>query len=211
MGASGQPLTTWQLGLALALGLLLWVNAFGLELLPFWPAMILAALGTMALAVGTQGIPEDWRRVAWYHWPLGLLHGLVVYGVFWLGDLVTSSILPAQSDDLGALYGLVGGGTTWQALAFVGLAVLAEELFWRGLLQRQLALRLGVPQAIVLATICYSLAHLGARSLLLTLATLTAGLAWGSLYAHQRALLPALLSHLVFDLLAIFLFPFSGL
>lgn len=202
------PLPAGWLVAAVGLGLFVWVNAFGMHLLPFWPAMLLADLAVIALAVGSQGVPADWRRWQPADLPLAVAHALALYALFWLGEWLISQVAPT-TDALGALYDLVAAGTARRAILFVALTVVAEELFWRGFLQRQLTLRLGAPRAILAATALYTVAHVGQGSPLLLLATIAAGLAWGGLYAWRGALLPALLSHLLFDALALFIVPFT--
>src|SRR5207245_6417831 len=83
---------------------------------------------------------------------LGLGLGIAVglYGIFRLGDGIARNLLPAGDSNIGAIYQLrelaPRGEIARRLAAIVGPA---EELFWRGLIQRSAATRLGgLPAAL---------------------------------------------------------------
>jgi len=92
---------------------------------------------------------------------------------------------------------------TWGLLP---LAVISEEVVWRGLVQDRLERRLGpLPGALITAVI-YGTAHLPAGGWLAALA-LTCGLYWGLLRAYTGSLLVPLIAHLAWDFSVMVLFP----
>src|SRR5438445_6490154 len=76
----------------------------------------------------------------------------------------------------------------------------SEELFWRGLVQRNLHRRFGRLRGWLLASSIYGAVHLVSENLTLTGAATTAGLFWGALYARDQRLTPLVVSHISWDL-----------
>ncbi|WP_349410144.1 CPBP family intramembrane glutamic endopeptidase [Pseudalkalibacillus sp. SCS-8] len=136
---------------------------------------------------------------------LAVVSGVFLYGLFAFGKTVVLSMAPTLFEELGALYGLIQPKTIWHTLLVFVLIIPAEEWFWRGFVQSSLpgssVFRIGV------AVTLYAAAHIASGSLLLVAAALVAGLFWGILYEYTQSLLPALISHWIFDLFFFLLFP----
>ena len=94
---------------------------------------------------------------------------------------------------------------------FIGLTlpmiVLAEEVFWRGVIAQFLIERSGKLCGILLASAMYAAAHLAAFNPVLLLAAFACGLYWGLLYAATDNLTTTTLSHLIWDVLLLFALP----
>jgi membrane protease YdiL (CAAX protease family) len=95
-------------------------------------------------------------------------------------------------------------------LVTLTLAVLSEELFWRGEVTRMLGARLPKWSAAVLGTLIFSIAHIGSGSWLLPVAGAGIVLVWSLLFVVTDSLVAPLVSHLVFDVLAMLVLPLSG-
>lgn len=87
------------------------------------------------------------------------------------------------------------------ALVLGLLVAPAEELFWRGVVQERLAVRLGRWRAVAVATTLAVALALVTGELLLALATAPTYATWGALAARRRSLVAAILSHATWTVL----------
>ena len=85
--------------------------------------------------------------------------------------------------------------------------IVGEELVWRGLVHSALLSRVGRWSAALLGAVAYALAHAPVGSAVLTLAALGCGVVWGALRAQTGSLVPALLSHLLWDAIVLIWVP----
>ena len=68
----------------------------------------------------------------------------------------------------------------------------------------------GRREGVFLAALTYALAHAPLGSPLLVMVALLCGMAWGALRAASESLVPALVAHLVWDILVLFWLPLDG-
>ncbi len=139
---------------------------------------------------------------------LGLASAAVLYLIFWLGDLLSRSLLPFAGDEIAAVY----DRRDQAPLPMIGLLLVvwigpAEEVFWRGFLQQRLTERLGRWRGYLIASAMYAGVHLWAANLMLFTAALVCGLFWGAMYARWGRLWPAIVSHALWDLAIFVLLP----
>ncbi|WP_255442604.1 CPBP family intramembrane glutamic endopeptidase [Corallococcus sp. Z5C101001] len=113
----------------------------------------------------------------------------------------------ALCEPLHAVYSTFGTGSPGMALALVLLLVPAEELFWRGWVQGALRPRLGRWGAVAGSAVASSLVLLGFGEPLLALAALPTSLAWGALAEWRRTPLASWLSHALWDVLIVVVWP----
>ena len=108
------------------------------------------------------------------------------------------------------IYGMKSG----TASALIGVLLLlvigpAEEIFWRGYVQRRLSQRWNVNVGFVVTLALYTLIHLWSFNFMLLMAALVVGAFWGLLYRLRPQWLTALvISHAVWDACAFVFFPF---
>ena len=69
----------------------------------------------------------------------------------------------------------------------------AEEIFWRGFLQRRLMLRLGSFWGWIIASVLYAAVHISSLNFMLVGAAGVAGLFWGLLYWRLKTLWPVVI------------------
>lgn len=186
-----------------------WVFIFVVRAGNFWAKIAVASslLAASALA-GMGGRRRGLVRLRVADLALGLASAALLYGVFVLGKAILTAILARAAADISLVYAPRGSLPLWAigALLFVVTGP-AEEIFWRGYLQSVAAARLGAVGGLLVTSGLYALVHLCTLNLPLVLAALTAGLAWGSLYAWRRNLLAPLVSHATWGLLIFVLFP----
>ena len=176
----------------------------------FWTAMSCSGvlLGGVALVVGRPWPAHD-RRI-WLELAFGVALAVVLWGVFWLGDKVSQLFFGFARGQVDAIYSLGEGAARWRVGALLLFVIgPAEELFWRGYVQRRLSERLGVWGGFALATAAYTLIHVWSFNFMRVGAAGVCGVCWGGLYALFPRHFPALLlSHALWDVAAFVVFPF---
>ena len=199
---------------------------------PFASAMVLAAvavvvqaaLGTMVanvwyrMAVGgpllsaaaLAFVHVDWRalfRPTWRHLARGVAAATFLYaaGALVARMLAASPALAAQMSEVYEWKRMVPGAL---AVPLLLVIVLAEEIVWRNAVTLPLAARLGPWPGVLAAAALFALAHLPLGVPLLPLAALSAGAFWSAFVLKTRSAVPALVSHLLFDLAVLFWLPY---
>jgi uncharacterized protein len=138
----------------------------------------------------------------------GLVSGLVLFGLFWIGDFLFEKLhIPVQKD-ISRLYKLFSPTLFWHYLSLMLIAVPGEEIFWRGFIQKRLLHHYGFWGSVIISSLMYASVNLYTGEWILVLATFISGLFWGTLYVWKRSIPLVIVSHLIFDLFIFILFPF---
>jgi CAAX protease family protein len=133
--------------------------------------------------------------------PIGLASAAGLYAIFYAGDRMARRILPKGGDQIGEVYDLRQLRPTPELAARLALVIgPAEELFWRGLLQRRFSDHLGPWPAAATAAAAYAGAHIAARNFTLFGAAGVAGAFWSGLAAAGVPLGALIVSHIAWDL-----------
>ncbi|MFC2158838.1 lysostaphin resistance A-like protein [Acidobacteriota bacterium] len=142
---------------------------------------------------------------------LGILSAALLYGVFYAGNSISRILFPFAGAGIHQVYSFKGGASTVRiALLMIFLIGPGEELFWRGLLQRQWMERFGNVPGYLAAGLIYALIHISSGNIMLVLAAGVCGLFWGWLYLRYRSVLLLVISHTLWDLLIFLFFTFEG-
>ncbi len=201
---SGRQVSVWPL----ALPIVFWAVIFHFKPLPFWDMMTpaVAIMGAVAVAMSGKGIiaPAPLVREI----GKGVASAALLYGVFFIGNFVAAHIIPGATADIGAVYGIRAG----TSLVLVSLALLlvigpGEVLFWQGLVERRWIERFGAARGWLFTSLVYAGIHLWSGNPMLVLAALVAGLAWGGLYARGWSVQSLIVSHALWDVGILILFP----
>ena len=203
---------------------ILWLVMFSPWTAPrlnFWWAMTVSALVLMVIALSNydflnESCGKSEQRVTRCKWRevivellLGIVIAIALWGVFWIGDRLSSMMFDFARPQVDTIYGMKQGNSPW-LIALLLLCIIgpAEELFWRGFVQRCLSVRWGADAAFVVTTLVYALVHLPSMNFMLIMAALTCGICWGGLYRLFPKHLPAIvLSHALWDAAAFVWFP----
>lgn len=140
---------------------------------------------------------------------LGIGIAVALWGVFWVGDKVSSWMFNFARPQVDTIYGMKDGENPW-ILSFLLLFIIgpAEEIFWRGYLQNNLSKRFSPNMGFVLTTLAYSLVHIFKFNFMLIMAAAVAGFIWGLLYRFFPNRLGAIvLSHALWDCAVFIWFP----
>ena len=201
-----------RLVFTLVLAAVLWTLMFSpwtAPYVPFWWTMAASALTLSVLS--TWFNPGWWRQVRWSVSDVLLGVGIAValWGIFWLGDKVSSFLFDFARPQVDTIYGMKAGESPWVlSLLMLFLIGPAEEVFWRGYVQRTLSLRWGANAGFAVSTLLYALVHAGSCNFMLVMAALVAGVVWGALYRFfPRHFVAIILSHALWDVAVFIWFP----
>ena len=180
------------------------------KLANFWLEMTGAAiiLSILALTVYGRDLTES-LRPKHSSIPLGIGIACALWCVFWIGDFIAGLILPFERSQVDAIYAMRDGTPSWLiALLLVALIGPAEEIFWRGCVQRYFTERRGATNGYILTTLIYTLIHVPSLNFMLIMAALVCGIIWGGLYRLMPQRLPAIVvSHALWDAAVFVWFP----
>ncbi len=199
---------------AIAVAAVLWGIMFSPLTAPhinFWITMT----GSGLVLIGISHILKDrWggRRfnLVWGEVTLGIASAALLWGVFWVCNELSRMIFSFAGSQVSAIYDLRTGNNPW----VVGVMLMvvigpAEELFWRGTVQRAMEAKWGRTAAFFAATAAYTLVHIWSLNLMLIGAAAVCGGFWALIYAWRRNLTAVLISHCLWDVAVFLIFPIS--
>jgi membrane protease YdiL (CAAX protease family) len=195
-----------------AAGLLLWavtyLLAFVLQVVPFWPAMVV--LSAVSWWVAWQPDLPGRLRPARHLVAIGAASGLSLYGCFVAGALVV------RQTTLWPLVGDVAGLARTTAPAPLAVLVIvlgtspSEEVLWRGAVFARVAGRLRPGRwSLVVTTVLYALFVGMSGNPLLSLAALVCGVVWTRQRQVTGSLVPGIVSHALWSSLMFLYLPGS--
>lgn len=181
----------------------------------FWLVMSFAAVALSCLCLA---FTPDRKALFRVEKPLlqiclGIIIALALWGIFWIGDKLSALLFDFARAEVDSVYAMKTGLPQWGiALLLVFLIGPAEELFWRGYVQRTLAAALPSKRAadfaLVITVVIYSLVHIWSFNFMLVMAAMVAGAVWGLIYRLKPEFLPALvISHALWDALVFVIIP----
>jgi membrane protease YdiL (CAAX protease family) len=173
----------------------------------FWHRMSATGLALGGLAVACD--PETRRlRPRLRDILLGLGSAAGLYGVFQVGDRTARRIMPKGGEEIGDVYALRSIRPAPELAARLALVIgPAEELFWRGFVQRRFARAVGRWRGAALASAVYGGAHLPTANATLVGAAGVAGAFWSALAAAGMPMPALIVSHVAWDLWIFLLAP----
>lgn len=221
MEASGNKTLLRKIVASAATAAVLWFIMFSpitAPHVPFWGMMAFSSAMLLALSFTLfrqwcRGLRFSPGQIA-----LGLALAAALWGIFWVGDKLSSAMFTFARPQVDTIYALKSGTAKWLLAAqLLLLTGPAEEIFWRGCLQRHIADYLqekrggkGNPRlvAAIITLLVYTLVHLPSLNFMLIMAAAVAGGVWGLLYYLKPQWLPALIvSHAVWDTAVFVIFP----
>lgn len=195
---------------AIATGLMIgWTWMVHARPQPFFALASAFCAGWLGISVLALRHPERRRfqvHAAGLAWAVAV--ALVLYlgarGVLWT---FCGGVSQALCQPLERVYARFGTGDPWAGLALALVIAPAEELFWRGVVQAALRRRFGPIPTAAIASLLSAVVLLAASEPLLALAALPTSFAWGVLAEKRRSLVPAMVSHALWDVLIVVLIP----
>ena len=139
---------------------------------------------------------------------IGISSAAVLYGVFYLGDIFSKLLFDFAQDQVSKIYLMKEGENEWYlGLLLIFLIGPAEEIFWRGYVQRMLEPKYGGWTALIVTALVYALVHIWSFNFMLIMSALVCGTFWGLLYKYNKNLVTLIISHALWDVSVFVLFP----
>ncbi|HNZ62690.1 type II CAAX endopeptidase family protein [Porphyromonadaceae sp. NP-X] len=178
------------------------------EYVNFWMTMTAAGL-TLTLMSAFLG--KDFKKqfsLSLKDVLIGLGSAVVLYVVFFLGDFFSKLLFDFAKDQVGQIYMMKEGeNPLLLSLLLIFLIGPAEEIFWRGYVQRMLEPKFGSWVALIVTTLIYTLVHIWSFNFMLIMSAMVCGAFWGLLYKYNKNLVTLIVSHAVWDVSVFILFP----
>ncbi len=175
----------------------------------FWVMMTCSGL-TLTL-YSTWAAPGWWKDIRFdlVNILLGVALAAVLWGVFWVGDRLSSLMFDFARPQVDMIYGMKEGENPW-VLTLLMLFIIgpAEEIFWRGYLQKTFSHKWNPNAGFIVTTLMYSLVHVSKFNFMLIMAAAVAGFVWGLAYRFFPEKFGAILiSHALWDCAVFIWFP----
>lgn len=164
---------------------------------------------SMIILLG-RGYSEIGTNKKWIGFPsalCGLFSGILLYLCFALGKSLIMWLKLPLLQELNFLYQTVSPRVWWHYVLLFLIIIPGEEFFWRGYVRQKLMSRYTPLQSIFISAVLYAAVHLLSGNVLLGMAALVAGIFWGGILFRTQSMGAVILSHLIFDLLLLVLFP----
>ena len=139
--------------------------------------------------------------------------GVLIHLVAEIGIGIANALFGLTASESDSLALILSGGTATIAVGFlliVFIAVPAEELFYRNIIQKLLGEHFPSIVAVVVAAILFALSHVPTYynpSLILMISpfasNLIGGLVYGSIYARTKSIVPSILAHALYNAIGI--------
>ena len=192
------------------LATVLWFVTFYLTWATFWIKISFSAATLAILSLWLQPHRKEVLKFNLNAFILGLLSALVLYLIFWMGKMVSNLLFNFAASQIGGIYDKGTGTPIWRiALLLFFITGPAEELYWRGYLQKNLMVRFGQWQGWLIATIIYAAVHIWSGNFMLIGAAGVAGAFWGAMYWRLKNLAPVIISHSIWSTVIFAVVPLS--
>ncbi len=175
----------------------------------FWWMMTASACALSVMA--TFFNPGWWKgvRIDVSNIALGIIIAVLLWSVFWVGDKLSQILFDFARPQVDTIYGMKDGESPW-LLTFLMLFLIgpAEEIFWRGYIQKRFSQHWNPNVGFLVTTSVYAIVHAGSCNFMLTMAAMVAGFAWGILYRFFPEKFGAIIiSHALWDVAVFIWFP----
>lgn len=201
-----------RVGLSILVAALLWFFMFSpwtAHWMNFWIAMsisaaILIVISRFSTADFFSQFKVDVEGVL-----IGIGSAAVLYGVFYIGNYLSTAWFDFAKPQIGSIYGMKEGSSPYMIVVLLLILIgPAEEIFWRGMVQRNLESKFGEWSAFAITTLIYALVHIWSFNFMLIMAALVCGIFWGLMFKfYKKSLVPLIISHAVWDVAVFVLFP----
>lgn len=187
---------------------ILWYVMFVIKPINFWVEMSISILIlVIAALLSGYGLPQP-KKVEFRHVIIGITSALVLYFVFYVGNIISGYLFPFKDAQILSVYSNRSqGNLVWIGLLLLFIIGPGEEIFWRGFIQTTFSKRYGENKGYLIAALLYAGVHIATGNFMLIIAALVCGLYWGWLYKKEKSLVPIIISHALWDLTIFVLFP----
>ncbi|MGM9923264.1 MAG: lysostaphin resistance A-like protein [Bacillus sp. (in: firmicutes)] len=175
----------------------------------FWYLYTASMLFCVSIAMASEKSKDNESSLA-KNIIYGLLSGILVYALFALGNALIQWLdISTLSKDVAQLYKKFSPVDAWHFLVLFLVIIPAEEIFWRGFIQKRIGQYISNKATIIASALLYALPLIYSQNLALIIAGIAAGAVWAALYQWKKSLPLVIMSHLIFDYLLLVLLPFK--
>lgn len=171
-----------------------------------WKGMTIAMAVLLPLTMGARAVRSrlvpSLPRLA-----IGLAAGLVLFGLTKLGVETLKALWPGWEAHARTLSSWKASYSMSFLIPTLLLIIVAEETLWRGIVSRFFQERLGHATGILVGAAFYAAAHATTLNPLLIAAAFGCGIFWGALFAATDDLTAPIVSHVVWDVMMMFILP----
>lgn len=174
--------------------------------IPFW---VIFTISYFLLSVAAIRFGKfNYQKSSASNLAVAIFSGLLMYGLFYIGKIGSAHLFPDKLAAVADLYMTVQPELSWHYIALFLVIIPGEELFWRGYIQKHIEGRFeNKLVVIIISSLLYTSANIYTFNSLFLLATFAGGVVWGTLYMWKRNIFLTILSHLIFNLFFLVLFP----
>ncbi len=195
---------------SVGLAFILWYFIFVIQPFNFWFEMSIVTSLLIVVSLILNRGKVIISKISLRHIVVGVGSAILLYGFFWVGNILSSSLFSFQEAQIADIYiNRTKAPLELIALLLVFPIAVGEEIYWRGLVQNKLASQWGKFPGFLMATAAYGLVHIVTLNFMLVLAAMVAGLFWGWLYYREESVVPTIISHILWDLMVFVFFPLS--
>jgi membrane protease YdiL (CAAX protease family) len=201
----------WQIAVALIAAGVFWFFLFSpkFQSLNFWTALPVAATLLAAWAIYCGGVPFERKQCNLMAVGIGTAAALMLYVIFILGNFFAGLLFDFAPGQVNSIYAMKESHSRLLiALMLLFVSSPAEEIFWRGFLQKWMMSQWGAITGWLMASLCYAAVHIVSGNFILVMAALVCGLFWGLLYLWLKGnLVPVIISHSLWTFGIFVVFP----
>lgn len=173
----------------------------------FWYIFTATILFLVSIAILSERMDDELSILPYLLY--GVLSGALLYSVFWIGyNIMKLFDISPLVNDVAKLYNIYAPQMIWQYVVLLFIIIPGEEIFWRGFIHKRISRLFHKKWGIPLSAFMYTLPLIYSGNKALLVAGFVAGLFWGFLYEWKKSLPLVIISHLTFDLLLLYIFPF---
>lgn len=185
-----------------------WWLIFGLELGQFWIDMAIVSPLLAFMAVRFGGNPFKGVRADARAWIWGAVSAAVLYAMFAVGNVLAGWLFSFGPEQIAGIYSIRFKAPEWViALIFLFVTSPAEEILWRGFVQRWCMQKYGDVAGWILGSCLFAGIHLCTGNIMLVLSALVSGLFWGWLFLMTRNLWVCVINHALWCVSIFILWP----
>jgi len=177
--------------------------------LNFWLGMLIAATNLILISffADKNGFKTNFQ-FQWKWIPIGLISAGILYGIFFAGNFFSNLLFDFAKHQVDNIYTIKEDSNLLNiSLLLFILIGPAEEIFWRGYIQKNIEERYGENKAFISTAIIYALVHIWSFNFMLIMAAFICGLFWGWMYKKYKNIIPGIISHSVWDVVIFSIFP----
>jgi hypothetical protein len=175
----------------------------------FWVKLTISATALASASIFfSRTTAREIFRIKLIDLPIGILSAALLYAIFYIGNIVLTAILPSAEAGIQGVYEPRSVLSSREiGMLLLALTAIAEEVFWRGFIQRLFVRKTNAALGMALGVFFYAGVHAWTLNLPLILAAAVAGTVWALQFQLVKRLPSLILSHALWSTTIFLIFP----